>query len=320
MKKICKKFLIVFFLALCPLSGYTCDPTVKQICRPHILTTTPAIGASQESCFEHQEADIIETYFKNFETLTKSEQWNQIIIQGTSALDVARKSGRIQDEAKICAQLTSTFFYQGNYSQALEYALFCHELSEKLDDHCILLRALYLESAVYRALAGKNIEDETLFIKAVKIAENAADIYEKNSVDDICLKGKIYFNWGAAHADHPKGDLTQAARCYIVAIDCFKSISANDDFIRVKIRLGKIYLLQKLYDDSQRIIDEIRPQISTQRIAMQADYLEAQLKLAIKDIANAKRLANSGIAKAESLGAQEDILRFSSLLKAIDQA
>ncbi len=70
--------------------------------------------------------DIIKTYFKNFETLTKSENWNEIVSQGMTALKAAQESGRMQDQARICAQLASTTFYQGNYSQALEYANQCY--------------------------------------------------------------------------------------------------------------------------------------------------------------------------------------------------
>lgn len=302
MRNAIKKSFLIYgsVIFLWPFSGFT-NQVEDQPYKPSILT-----------------ANVLETYFKNFEILAKSEQWKEIISQGVSALDVARKLNRIHDEAKICAQLTSSFFYQGDYSEAFKYARLCHELSETIDDHSLFLRALYLESAIYRALAGKNPEDDSLFIQSVKIAEQAAEIYDKNAIDDDCLKGKIYFNWGAAFADHPKGDLAQAIRCYLVALDCFQRANIVDDVLRTRIRLGKAYLLQKKYDDAQKIIDEARPLISTQRIAMQADYLEAQLKLAINDFVNARKFADSGFEKAESLGAKEDMQRFSLLLQKIN--
>lgn len=276
--------------------------------------------ACSDSLCEKTRTDELEIYLKNFESLAKSEQWKEIISKGLLAMDIAKKLDRVHDEAKICAQLTSSFFYLGDYAEAFKYASFCHELSQKIDDPYLFVRALYLESAVCRALAGKNLEDNSLFIQSVTLAESAAAFFEKNALTDFCLKGKIYFNWGAAHADHPKGDLSQAVNYYLIALDSFQKNNVIDDIIRTKIRLGKAYLLQQKYDNSQIIIDEVRPLITTQRIAMQTDYLEAQLKLAIKDIIAAKKLTIMGLEKAQSLGAKEDFNRFSLLLSKIESA
>ena len=76
--------------------------------------------------------DVIENYYINFEILAKSEKWKEIISQGAIALEAAKNANRPHDEAKICAQLTSTAFYLGDYTQALMYASHCHELSEEL--------------------------------------------------------------------------------------------------------------------------------------------------------------------------------------------
>lgn len=264
--------------------------------------------------------DPIATYFDHFEDLAKSEDWPAIILQGTAALEEARKNGRTQDEAKICAQLTSTTFYQGDYQQALIYANRCHELAEDFEDPSLFIRALYLESAVYRALAGKEAQEfsqQKLFLRAVEIAEGAAAVYSERKVNDNNLLGKIYFNLGAAHADNPKGNLEQASGCYFRAYHCFENANATDDIIRTSIRLGKIYLLQKQYGSCQKIIDEARRQIYTERLSMQADYLEAQLKLAISDTQEALQIAKRGLDRAISLGAKEDERRFQSLMQDI---
>jgi len=267
----------------------------------------------------HIEAiDVIEVYFKDFEGLSKSEKWEEIISKGTIALEVAKKANRSQDEAKICAQLTSTAFYLGDYNQALIYANRCHSLSEEFVDSSLLLRALYLESAVHRALAAKCNEEqaqESSYLRAVEIGEEAASIYSKKDVENINLQGKIYFNLGAAHADNLKGDLKKAVDCYSIAIECFKNTNAMDDVIRTSIRLGKVYLLQKNYDLTQQVLDEVRSSISSERISMQADYLEAQLKLATNEIEYAIKIAIEGLETAKSLGAKEDVLRFKALLE-----
>jgi tetratricopeptide (TPR) repeat protein len=257
-------------------------------------------------------SEAIELYFKNFETLAKSEKWNEILSQGTLALAAAEKANRPRDAAKICAQLTSTTFYLGDYPQALRYANRCHELSEEFEDPSLFLRALYLESAVYRAFGAK---DAHYFRLAVDVGEQAVHLYSKSGIDDEPLKGKIYFNLGAAHADNPSGDLQKAASCYFTAIDCFKNSRANDDLVRTNIRLGKVHLLQKNYDLAQKVIDRIRPEITSERIAMHADYLEAQVKLATNDRETAMILIERGLARAKALSAKEDEQRFLSLYK-----
>jgi tetratricopeptide (TPR) repeat protein len=278
--------------------------------------TMPSANSSKDSDI----VDPIRTYFGNFEALAKSENWKEIIVQGKIALEFARENNRSQDEAKICAQLASTAFYSGEYTQVLIYVNRCQELSKNLIDPSLFLRSLYLKSAVYRAFATKEKEEQTQqisFLRAIETAEEAALIYTKKNINNINLQGKIYFNLGAAHADNPKGDLEKAAHCYFIALECFKKANAIDDCIRTNIRLGKIYLLQKQYDLSQQIIDEVRSQISNERLAMHADYLEAQLKLAINDIERARGIAENGLVRAEALGSKEDALRLSRLLRTI---
>jgi tetratricopeptide (TPR) repeat protein len=244
-----------------------------------------------------------ETYFQNFEQWVKQENWKEILAQGEIAL---AESPNISDEAKICAQLTSTCFYMGDYPQALKYATRCHELSESFEDPSLFIRALYLESAVYRALRD--------FPLAVAIAEEATDLYRTKGINDADLLGKVYFNLGAAHADNPSGDLSQAEKCYVEAL---KGFTCSDDLIRTSIRLGKVYLLQKDYAHVQSVIDDVQPLITNERLAMHADYLEAQLKFALGDIENAKRIASIGLKKAQSLGAKQDELRFLEFQKKV---
>ena len=265
--------------------------------------------------------DTIGNYFKNFEELSESEEWEKIISEATIALEEAKKTNRPKDEAKICAQLTSSAFYLGDYDKSLVYANRCHELSEEFDEPSLFLRALYLQSAVYRALAAKYKDEEAQknsYLKAVEIGEKAVFIYADKRLENTNLKGKIYFNLGAAHADNPKGDLKKAKECYSIAIECFKSINASDDIIRTKIRLGKVYLLQKDYHLSQQALNEVRPLIACDRLSMHADYLEAQLNLASGDFKSAIKIASNGLGKAKILRAKEDELRLQSLLQKIN--
>lgn len=258
---------------------------------------------------------VIQAYFKNFE-LFKKTNWPAIMKEGVIALETAHSLGRGQDEVKICAQLASTSFYLGNYPQVLIYADRCEKLAEHFTDVSPLIRALYLKSAAHRALAGKN---QNSFSRAVEIAKKALQLYSDKQLNDECLKGKIYFNLGAAHADDPKGDLEEAKCCYLNALTCFLAVpvDADDDVIRTNIRLGKVYLLQKNYDASQAIIDKFRLHSPSERTAMQIDYLEAQLKDALNDMENALKVVRNGLARAKALKAKEDESRFTTLLENI---
>lgn len=247
-----------------------------------------------------------EAYFTRFEALAKAEKWEEIIAEGREALAIAVTENSLYNEAKICAQLTSSSFYLGDYAQALLYANRCHELSESFTDPSLYLRALYLESAVYRAQKD--------FDRAVEVAEGALRLYQDKELDNPQLLAKIYFNLGAAHADNPSGNLNEAVHCYSTALECAPT---PDDQIRTSIRLGKVYLLQKDFAHSQEIITQVRPQITNERLAMHADYLEAQLKAAMNETEAAILIANRGLAHAINLGAKEDESRLLILLKSL---
>lgn len=264
--------------------------------------------------------DPIEVYFKNFETLSKSENWKEIIAQGNKAIEFAKKTNRFEDEAKICAQLGSIAFYSGDYAQVLVYTNRCYDLSKDFLDPSLFVRSLCLKSAVYRAFAAKHEEEQAKqisYLRAVEATEEAARIYSEKNMEDLKSKGRIYFNLGAAHADNPKGDLEKATDCYLIALDCFKKANAIHDSMRIKVRLGKVYLLQNKYDLSQKMIDEVRSQITNERLAMHLDYLEAQLKLATNNLKDATKIAESGLVRAKALGAKEDELRLTLLLQRI---
>lgn len=285
--------------------------------------TTSSVGSSQD-CYriDNSALEIVNRYFEEFETLAKAEKWDEILLKGSAALRVAQTTGSAHDKAKICAQLTSTAFYLGDYTLALKYANRCHELSADFLDPSLFIRALYLESAVHRALAGNNPNDlaqQSSYELAVVTAEEAIQVYLKEGIENENLKGKVYFNMGAAHADNPKGDLNKAATSYAIALECFNKVNATDDIIRTSIRLGKVYLLQKKYALSQETIDKVRPQISNERLAMHADYLEAQLKFALKDSLGALKIANKGLARAQVLGAKRDEYRLVSLIENLNK-
>ena len=305
---------VFLFFTLCFVTVYLEAKNIGPI-----KTNNQNISTKESS---QPQENVINRYSQNFSILCQEENWKEILSQGNAALEEVRTLGKTKEEAIICAQLTSTAFFQGNYSQALQYAQQCHNLSEEFEDFSFYLESLYLESAIYRAFASKNMTEtaqQECYHRAVKIAETAADIYFQKNIKNVRLLGTIYFNLGAAYADNPKGNLDKAIDCYCLAFDCFKSVEAINDLMRTSIRLGKVYLLLKKYEATQKIIDEIRPKITNKRIAMHYDYLEAQLNLSLNKIQIAKNFTLQGLRTAKTLGAKEDKNRLTSLLKKIEE-
>lgn len=265
--------------------------------------------------------DPIQSYFQNFEELKQQEKWDEIILQGEEALGTVKAQGREFDEAKICAHLTSTAFYKGDLQQAILYSKQCRILSEKLKKPLLLIRALYLESACYRTLAAKqktDNEQQNYYATAVELTLGAIKIYAENEFACDELKGKIYFNLGAANADNPKGNLHSASRNYLTALECYKNCSADQDILRTKLRLGKVYLLLKNYDAARASISEIRLLSKSARIGMHTDYLEAQLLLEEAEVNKCMEIAKRGLDAANALGAKEDAVRFIELIKQVE--
>lgn len=265
------------------------------------------------------EDQCIAIYFENFERLKKTEDWNQIIALGKEALKSLQKLGRKNEEAIICAQLASTFFYKGDYISSLECASRCHELAEHFTDASLYVRALYLESAIFRALAGKDSgsESQILFKNAVETAEEALNVYAKNNLDNPDLLGKVFFNLGAAHADNSQGNLKVASQCYIQALELFEKSNNVDDIIRTTIRLAKICLLQENYAAVELMISQVRPKIPSERLMIQLEYLDAQLKLAINRPEEALQIALHALGRAVHLEAKEDERRLLALIEKI---
>ena len=264
--------------------------------------------------------DTIESYFEDFEILSDVGNWSEIFEKGVRALDISRKESRIKDQAKICAQLTLAAFYQGNYDMILKYAKICRDLSEEFVDPALFIQSLYLESAANRALASKSNNEklqQAYFLKAIKAAEDALELYQLKGLSCDVLKGKIYYNLGAAYADNPRGNLDMAAHFYSIALQAFENAKDLENQMRVQLRLGKVYLLQKSFEYTQRTIDKARALISNKKILMHSDYLEAQLKLAMNDFVEAVKIAEIGLEKARSFDLKEDEERFISLLQTI---
>lgn len=276
---------------------------------------TRPIDASE--CCSFFMNDPIQKYFTAEEILSKAEKWEEIIEQSAAPLAKATETKRHADAAKIYVQRTSAFFKLGKYAEALESTVCCDVLFNHFENPPQTIHALYLKSAVYRALAGQNqIEEEQQksYQQAIETAEAALHVYVEEKMQNEKLLGKVYFNLGAAHADNPKGTLPDAVLCYQTALKCFEISDSLEDSIRTYVRMGKIYLLRNEYEALKALIQEARINLLPERLVMHIDYLEAQYLIAVQEYDHAERIIKSGLARAVILHAEEDQRRFNSLL------
>lgn len=264
----------------------------------------------------YQYSPVIEQFYSDFKILEKEKKWSEIVSAGKVALEEAKSKDNFHDEARICAIVTSSLFYLGQFNEGFDYANRCKDVSLKIKEWPLYVRGLYLLSAVYRGLKS--------FDLAVQTAEEALQVYIDKKIENDELLNKVHLNYGAAYADNPKAtknELEKAASHYCKAIDCLTRCEDNEqnlvDLIRLKLRLGKVYLLQENFQATAEIIKEVRQLELDKRLEIHTDYLEAQLKFELKEFNSSKEITMRALDNAKKLDAKEDIKRLEEFLKKI---
>lgn len=248
--------------------------------------------------------NAVNTYLNSYQKLSEQEDWVSIIKLGEEALNTRKISSK--QKAHIHADLASTYFYLGNYATGEIHALSSLHLSESLKYKDSLIRSLYLLSAHKRAIG--NTENEEAFIEAQTLIEKALHLIDSKT--SIQLKGKVYFNAGAAYADAPKGNLELAVHYYGKAISCFQESHHIDSSYRSSIRLGKTLLLKGEIDASRKLADDIIEEECSQKTLTHLLYLKAQISIEDAQIKEAKGHVKKGIEIANKQGLTVDKNRF----------
>lgn len=218
------------------------------------------------------------TYAESFPLLREQADWAEIVRLGEAAA------------AEIHGQLASTYFYQGDFENAKRHALLC------LDQERV--HGLYLLSAVARA--------EENFSEAKRLAEDALPLSSGE------LRAKVLFNLGAACADDPEGNLQEALSAFNEALDLF---SCPEDRQRTLIRLGKVYLLSGNLLQAEEITNKL--EYVSERTALHASYLSAQVQKALGKTEEARLTASAALEQALKLGAKKDAERIRGFLEGL---
>jgi tetratricopeptide (TPR) repeat protein len=233
--------------------------------------------------------NAVNTYLNSYPKLSEKEDWVSIIKLGEEALNAGKIASK--KKALIHADLASTYFYLGNYATGEIHTLSSLDLSESLKCKDSLIRSLYLLSAHKRAIG--NTENKEAFIEAQTLIEKALHLIDSKT--SVQLKGKVYFNAGAAYADDPKGNLELAVHYYSKAISCFQKSHHIDSSHRSSIRLGKALLLKGDVDASIKLADDIQEQECSLKTLTHLLYLKAQISIEDAQLKEAKKHIKKGI-------------------------
>ncbi len=267
----------------------------------------------------HAEEDIditlspIEYFELQYPNLQKNNEWYKIIFLGKEAAEYAEHQGLIRGVATVHANLAATYFYLGEYQQVLKHAISCQNFAFQDETaSAISVKAWYLLSAAHRAMGGEAIDSlskSVCYRKAVEASQESLKLYNEFKLTDANLKGKIFFNLGAAHADNPEGSNQEAITCYEKAMKLYESEGNQFDYYRTALRFARAKMLENELDATAKILESLKDQKTSIRNMMHFEYLAAQYFAVLKKHDASQKSAFRALEHAKKLSAKADIKR-----------
>lgn len=196
------------------------------------------------------------------------------------SLRLSREIGYARGEAKALQGIGATYYYSGNYAQALQYYEEAEQIYKKLNDQLGIGNVLSNKSLVYynqgqypKALEtnvqairiGESLRDTTLRAASFN---NIATIYAKqgdinqamNYFQQALLfhkskknrQGVAYTQDNIAGMLKEKGDFTQALAYLEEALKTFQSLNDKRGIGEITNNIGDIYLMQSKYSQARK--------------------------------------------------------------------
>ena len=262
---------------------------------------------------------IIQDYFLAWPNLNLPHQKAERMALGEAALAAAQRSGRLSDEATICAHLMTSHYYAKNYESACQYATRCHELMEVFSNRTLFIWVLYFESTIYRTMAPKQPHEQILswYDHSLNLGLNALNMLTHTGIHSPRLQGILYFNLAVIYTDHPERNLSHAKNFLDRASACLVQIPDMDDLIRCRMQEAKIYLIERQFSQVSDVLNVVRPRIRSPNLTLEADHLEVKLYLTMRDSTRALNAAIKGFFRANELGFEKDKRDFNHVIHSI---
>lgn len=263
-------------------------------------------------------------FFKNYENLKRTEQWQKIIVLGLESLKNTKIGDK--DKALIQTRLASSYYYLGKYVNAYHMAFAALENAKKAKNDDLSAKSLYLISATYRAraLAAKTSKDH--YDEYKRFADNiqkALNLALTSKVNDF-IKAKVFFNAGALHHDliyfleenERNAQFETAAEYYQESRKLFQP--SSDDFNRVVIRYIRLMMDNQKIETFAKLIDltkEIGININKKtKTGVQFLHLLSKISLHFKEYENARQYASEALVTAEAKSMHTEINMLNQLI------
>ena len=124
-----------FILFITMMLTFVFSSTVMSIVKDFSISSIDQVSRDQE---------IIQSYFKNFSKLKSSEKFLEIIDIGKEAIEASQRLYLLLEEAKIHTQLSSSYFYIGNYEKVYDHAEKCSQIATLINDDKLLIIVSYI--------------------------------------------------------------------------------------------------------------------------------------------------------------------------------
>lgn len=238
--------------------------------------------------------------------------WEKHLELGNLALIQTDKKKDARSIMQLSLQMASSAFYLGDYDHSFKLAESALEDSRQLKDTVAETEALYLLSANARARGEPG---------AVALAQEALSVFQKASLDDPVLEGKIYFNLGAALSDTSPQQLDKSKQYLQKAYRLFSANQRSRDALRAGLRWVRVEYLQANFEEALKLFksfgDHFSKDVEGPRLQMLYDYQYAKVLHRLSQWREADARAQNAMKLAEQLNTTKDRERIEKLLKAI---
>ncbi|WP_062270559.1 hypothetical protein [Endozoicomonas arenosclerae] len=252
---------------------------------------------------------LVDWLLENGHRLKQEGCWQSHIRYGTRGMEEAAMKSRFLDRARIALNVSSSYFYLGDYDNCRKLAEEAGNYAREHQDWKEYITSLYLLSGVSRAQGRK---------EAVLFAEKGLEELKKHKPDDAYLKAKILYNLGGALSDLDEPDLDRARSAMLESHKLYHEMNNQYEIVRSGLRLARVDYLKGDYISALAVIQSVEVHLERPRSRMLYHYMMAKILHRMKKWDRARAEALESLAWADRLHAQIDEERSRALLKAID--
>lgn len=258
---------------------------------------------------ESKSEQLVDWLLQNGSKMKQEGCWQTYIQLGTQGMQEAAAQSRYQERVRIAMDVSSMYFYLGDYDDCRKLAEEASNYAHEHEDWDGYVSSLSLLSGVARAQGHK---------EAIDYAEKGMEVLQKQRSVDPYLEAKTLYNLGAALSDVGEPDLDRARVALVKSYALYHYLNNPYEIVRSGLRLARIDYLDGDYDRALTVIRSIEPLIEGARSQMLYHFMLAKIHHRKKNWGKARAEALESLALADRLNAKVDGERARAWLAAID--